>query len=140
MSQLPIPTPTGIIQGPRKRRPTERVTENGDPLAKKAKRTPRTSVNARAVPVTPQTSVEDVPNPTRRPQHLPPRRHQSSGAADSSDEEADTTGSRMQSTVDPIEVSSGDERSDDSDEPEVEDDISELSKLGVHLFSLIQYA
>ncbi|KAH9015580.1 hypothetical protein EDB84DRAFT_1443392 [Lactarius hengduanensis] len=140
MSQIPIPTPTGIIQGPRKRRPTERVTENGDPLAKKAKRTPRTSVNARAVHVTPQTSVEDVPNPTRRPQHLPPRRHQSSGAADSSDEEADTTGSRMQSMVDPIEVSSGDERSDDSDEPEVEDDISELSKLGVHLFSLIQYA
>jgi hypothetical protein len=70
---ISVPTATGtntttdIIQGPCKHRPTECVTENGDPLArKKAKAMPGTS--------------EEIPNVMSRPQHVPPCAHQSSGA------------------------------------------------------------
>jgi hypothetical protein len=63
---------------------TERVIENGNPLAKKkAKTKPGTSINARAGPVTtPQASIEEIPNPTCRSQRPPLRAHQRSGAAD----------------------------------------------------------
>jgi hypothetical protein len=65
---ISVPTATGtntttdIIQGPRKCHPTEHITENGDPLArKKAKAMPGTS--------------EEIPNITSCPQHVPPRAH-----------------------------------------------------------------
>jgi hypothetical protein len=102
MPQLSVPTSAGtnpdIVQGPCKRRPTEHVIENGDPLArKKAKMTPRTLVNTRAIPVTPQTSIEEISNVTSRPQHLPPRARQSSGATYSSEEDSNVT--HTQSTI-----------------------------------------
>ncbi|KAH9166197.1 hypothetical protein EDB89DRAFT_2076115 [Lactarius sanguifluus] len=106
-------TNTDIVQGPRKRRPTERVTENGDPLArKKAKTTPRTSINARAIPIAPQPSIEEIPNPIRRPQPLLQHAHQSSGATDSGDKEANTAGP-LASSTDAIEI---DNRTDDDDD------------------------
>lgn len=75
-------TDTNIIEGPRKRRATERITENGDPLArKKAKSTPGNSINARADPViTPQASLEQIPDRSSRRQQIPDRAHNRSRA------------------------------------------------------------
>ncbi|KAH9020535.1 hypothetical protein EDB83DRAFT_2527858 [Lactarius deliciosus] len=99
--------------------------------------TPRTSINARAIPVAPQPSIEEIPNPIRRPQPLLQHTHQSSGATDSGNEVANTAGPLARST-DAIEIDNHTGDDDDnnawSDEPEVEveDDISELKRLSKH--------
>ena len=138
LSVLATGTDPDIVQGPRKRRPTERVIENGDPLArKKVRTTSGTTVNARAIPATPQAFIEEIPDITSRLQHLPPCARQSSGAPHSSEDSSIT---HTQSTMDVIEVNtSSDDNSDDKqsdDEPEAEDDISELSKIGVHSYPI----
>lgn len=119
----------------RKRRPTERVTENGDPLARKRARplpgNGRLSTNATDVANTTNTaavaqraSVEDAPRPTPRPR--PVHSDQMAEAADSDDE----PDSPRPEAIEINDISSGDE----NDQTKKEDDLTELGVYSIHLF------
>jgi hypothetical protein len=49
-----------IVQGPRKRRPTERVLENGDPLARKKAKVPSVSTARNKSPASSVSRIDDV--------------------------------------------------------------------------------
>jgi hypothetical protein len=116
-----------IVDGPRKRRPTERVLENGDPLSHKRSKTTignksTTSVNRRA-------SVEDFEETAPAPHPRPRDPSHILEASDGSDDAANISESDMPALA-PTEASStestDDEESDDDDEPEIVDDTKEL--------------
>ncbi|KAH9019611.1 hypothetical protein EDB84DRAFT_1442058 [Lactarius hengduanensis] len=104
-SSLPataIQPDTNITVGPRKRRPTQRATENADPLARKrAKRMP-------------EVTAEEVREPV-----LPPPTQRVLGAADSSDGDDS-------SSVEELEVMAIE--NDDDNSSDLEGDGTELSK------------
>lgn len=125
-----VQTDPNITEGPRKRRPTERVTENGDPLAKKARiaAAHRNRKSAKVKTVT-QRAIEDdhdSPPPPPRPCPQPIRANRLPEATESSDDALSRVG-----TVDSIPAKSI--SSDSDEEPEVEDDITEMSMSSIHL-------
>jgi hypothetical protein len=118
-----------IVDGPRKRRPTERVLENGDPLSHKRSKT--TTGNKSTASVHRRVSVEDFEEPAPAPRNHPRNPSHILEASDGSDDAANVPKSDMP-TLEPIEASStestDDEDSDESDddEPELIDDTTEL--------------
>ncbi|KAH9013389.1 hypothetical protein EDB85DRAFT_1890085 [Lactarius pseudohatsudake] len=121
-----------VTEGPRKRRPTERVTENGDPLAGKRRRL--TSGNRRA-------PVDDAPEPTHRPRPKPVRPQQTQKTADNSNNEpvdlqrvretADSSSDEANPDRPRAETVNDSDNSDKDEEPiqevEPEDDEDELA-------------
>jgi hypothetical protein len=129
-------TNTDLVEGPHKRRLTERVTDNGDPLARKKARIITASGNSKsksstkATTVARRIAVEVVPE---RSPHPHPRLDQILEAADDTDDKLDsipvsTPGLEASETNNSI---NGD---DEDEEPEKEDDITELSMCHVYLF------
>ena len=143
---LPPPDniPDVVVGGPRKRRPTERVTENGDPLVqKKAKMTSSTATLKATSTKTTSTGTTKAgvkttwaikstslshhatckdavkPAPTSRPQPLNPARILE--AADGSDDD-------MPELIN-SEDNSDKEKKDENEQAEPEDDDAELGKL-----------
>jgi hypothetical protein len=103
-----------IVEGPRKRRPTERVLENGDPLSnKRSKTSNKSSVDQRA-------SIEDVEEPAPAPRSCPRDPTRILEHSDGSDDAANSLPGLV-----PTEASSA-ESTDDEDEPELINDIEEL--------------
>lgn len=124
-----------IVDGPRKRRPSERVTENGDPHShKKAKTTASATQNprnkpaaknnvTRPTPVNRQASVEDVPEPAPAPRPQPHHPARILESSDGSDDGVETTG--MPGLIE-LDDDDDDNSEDEGDEPE--DDEAELGK------------
>jgi hypothetical protein len=128
MPILPSASNPDIIDRPHKRHPTDRVTENGDPLvhkkAKTAATTSGTSGNNAPTPagrssannpsMTRRASVEDISESAPTPRAQPHNPNHILEAADGSDDDADMPGL-------------ADESGKDSDhEEEPEDDDAEL--------------
>ena len=144
-----------IVEGPRKRHPTERVTDNGDPLVQKRPKTTSSTANLKATTtrttsatstttnaaglkmaigptsLSRRASAEDLfePTPARRPQPCVSSRIIE--AVDGSDDGHDEDTIDM---PDLIDVDSDGEDDDDDDEAEEgedepEDDETELGKL-----------
>ena len=111
-----------IVEGPRKRRPTERVLENGDPLSnKRSKTSNKSSVDRRA-------SIEDVEEPAPPPRSCPRDPTRILEHSDGSDDAANISVSLpgLVSTEASSAESTDNEDSDDDDEPELIDDTEEL--------------
>ena len=145
-----------IVEGPRKRRPTEHVTNNGDPLVQKRPKTTSSTVNLKATSTTTTSATSTTtnaaglkmaigptslshcasaadlvePTPARCPQPCIPSRIIE--AVDSSDDIHDEETIDM---PDLINIDSDDEDDDEGDdeaeegEDEPEDDETELGKL-----------
>ncbi len=140
---MPAPLPD-TVDGPRKRRPTERVTENGDPLVQKKARTTNTkstptarvtskSTITKATTLDRRASIEDVAEPTPV---AGPQPHHSSRileAADGSDDDDDTRG---MPGLEDIEAENSDDKEGEETEPE--DDEAELGKLNYTICQSIQ--
>ncbi|KAH9015022.1 hypothetical protein EDB84DRAFT_1567873 [Lactarius hengduanensis] len=104
-------TDTNVMVGPRKCRPTRRVTDNADPLAhKRAKRTPKTTVE--------DVSEPDPPSPTQ-----PRNRRRVLEASDGSDDDGSSD-----LDVRELEVNDVDKEANASSVLE-EDDDTELARL-----------
>jgi len=99
-----------IVEGPRKRRPPVQFAENGDPPV--ARKKARKSTNAKSVSV--EEEATGTPQPPRRPLLIPADR----SPYDSSD-------TRSCSSTPSSTISEHSEK--DNEEPEEEDDITELS-------------
>jgi len=115
-----------IIDGPRKRRPTERVLENGDPLSHK--RTKTTSSKSTSSVINRRASVEDFEEPAPPSRSHPRDPTRILKASDGSDDAANIPESDMPGLA-PTEASSDEstnEDTDDDDEPELIDDTAEL--------------
>jgi hypothetical protein len=137
---MPDP-PSDIVDGPRKRHPTKRVTENSDPhIQKKAKtRVTKststakvTSTTTKATTLEHRASIEDVaePNPV-----IGPQLHHSSRvleAADGSDDNHDTKG------MPPREEIDSEDKDNTNQDTEPEDDDAELGKSSYTIFLIIQ--
>ena len=130
---MPAP-PSDMVDGPRKRRPTERVTDNGDPLVLKKAKTAsiaKTTVQATKTTTTATTfsrraSIEDVAEPTAAPRpqpHHPSRILEATDGSDDDDDD-DTRGMPELEDVEADEEDSEDKSEDD----EPEDDEAELGK------------
>ena len=139
---MPAPPPD-TIDGPHKHRPTERVTENGDPLVQKKVKTMVTmsTTTAKVTSTTTKattldcSSIEDVAKPTSVPG---PQLHHSScilEAADGSDDNNDTMG---MPPLEDIEADDSDDSDDNDKETEPEDDEAELGKSSHTIFENIQ--
>jgi len=81
--------PSNIVDGARKRWPTARVTDNGDPLIKKPRTTAITSVTTTATSLSRRASIEDIVEPTPIPGPQPHRQSRILEAADGSDDDED---------------------------------------------------
>jgi hypothetical protein len=129
------------VVGPRKRRPTERVTQNGDPLSrKKVKKTTTVEsqksydristkkVALKGANVNQRASVEDVTEPPPPARLQPQNPNRILEASDGSDDNDDNDFIDMPQ----LEVAEDDDDSDSEDEedeePELVDDISELGE------------
>lgn len=140
---MPAPLPD-TVDGPRKCCPTERVTENGDPLVQKKARTTNTkstptarvtskSTITKATTLDRRASIEDVAEPTPV---AGPQPHHSSRileAADGSDNDNDTRG---MPGLEDIEAENSDDKEGEETEPE--DDEAELGKLNYTICQSIQ--
>jgi hypothetical protein len=93
MSSTISQNPTDIINGPRKRQPSKRVTENGDTRTnKKAKNSVATKnslIDVSASNNSRRASVQDVPEPVVIPPSQPLRANRILEAADGSDDDSD---------------------------------------------------
>ena len=134
------------VVGPRKRRPSERVTQNGDPLSRKKvkistaesqksdNRVSTKKVAPKGAHVDRHASVEDVaePPPSARSQPRDPNRILE--ASDGSDDDHDDD---IFIDMPELEVPEDDDDSDsDDDEPVLIDDVSELGRCFVKACSL----
>jgi hypothetical protein len=136
MPTTPSETAPHDTIGPRKRRPTERVTDNGDPLVQKKAKTASANANTSSVTATStkstkkstmtsdsslsrRASVEDVEELTPTPGPQPHHPGRILEAADGSDDDKDCVD---MPPLEPIDV----EDSDDEDDEENEDDDAEL--------------
>jgi hypothetical protein len=126
-------TDPGLAEGPRKRRPTERVTENGDPLVRKKARIITASGNIKSstkvTNAARRLTTSDVPKRAPRTHARPVHANRIPEVVAGSDDEFDSnqvdTGHEADETNNSINV---------DEEPEVEDDVTELSTCCVHLF------
>lgn len=136
--QLDAPSPN-IVQGPRKRRPTQRLRENGDPLACKRARKNTSSAaltvsNPPSVPAVVEGATASNP-PAATVSRLP----QGLGTADSSD-----NGAHEGLATQAINIDDSDEDAGEDDESEGggateldKDDDAELGKSSCYIFDLI---
>jgi hypothetical protein len=130
MSSTTSQNPPDIIDGPRKRQPSKRVTENGDIHTNKKAKTSAAmkkslgtlSDDAR------RASVENVPEPVMISHSQPLHANRVLEAADGSDDDADDD------DMPGLEDIEDDEDDEDEDEDQPEDDEAELRMI----FSLPQ--
>ncbi len=126
--------PSNVVDGPRKRRPTERVTENGDPLVQKKAKTmtfgPQKVISANTKTTSTQTtkatlsrraSIEDAVEPTPAPGPQPRHPARILEAADDSDGGHNDFDIDMPELID---IEDDDEEADEDDE----DDEAELGR------------
>ncbi|PPQ81292.1 hypothetical protein CVT26_015194 [Gymnopilus dilepis] len=134
---------TDVVDGPRKRRPSERVTENGDPLVQKKAKTANNSSLPHAVKTTSgkkastkassqvhRATVEDIPEPppVSRPQPQQPNRILE--AADGSDEDIEMVNlPGLEPVSDEDEDEEADEEVEGDSDVDDEDDEAELAHL-----------
>lgn len=125
-----------VIDGPRKRRPSERVTDNGDPLVQKKTKTGKAahavkkpsgkkSSSTKSAAKSSQTrraSVEDLPEPAPAPRPQPRHPNHILEAADGSDDGEDD---EEMPGLAPIEIDDTEDEGETSEE-EPEDDETEL--------------
>ena len=133
---MPAPLPD-TVDGPRKHRPTEHVTQNGDPLIqKKVKTTVMTNVKStstakitsttmKATTLDRRASIEDVAEPTSVSGPQPHHSSRILEAADGSDDDDDTTGMPALEDIDPDDDN---DEEDDKEDTEPEDDEAQLGK------------
>jgi len=120
MSSINFQNPPGIIDGPQKRQPSKRVTENDDHHTnKKAKTTEAIKILPKVSTVSRRASVQDIPEPVTASYPQPRLADRVLEAADSGDDD-DLIG--MPGLED---IEDDDDDSDDDDDPE--DDEAELS-------------
>jgi len=155
MTPPPLPNnPPDVVDGPRKRRPTERVTNNGDPLVQKKARTTSSTVNlnlkatstgttatsttkkatATSVKTTSfsrRASFEDIAEPAPAPPSQPRNTARILEAADGSDDDHIDAYTGMPELIDVEESDDEDDDEDDDEEDEPEDDDAELGKSSV---------
>jgi hypothetical protein len=143
---MPAPPPD-TVDGPRKRRPTEHVTENGDPLIQKKAKTmvttnvkssstaKVTSTTTKATTLDRRASLQDVAEPTPVPGPQPHHSSRILEAADGSDDDDDTMG---MPPLEDIEADDSDDEEDDDNKTEPEDDEAELGKSSYTIFENIQ--
>jgi len=119
-----------MVDGPRKRRPTEHVTENGDPLVQKKAKTVKTvstntKITSSITTLSRRASIEDVVDPTPAPGSQPRHPDRILEAADGADDHDDTFG--MPNLID-IEDSDDEEEEEgkEDEDSEPEDDDAEL--------------
>jgi hypothetical protein len=133
--------PSDMVDGPCKRRPTERVTENGDPLVQKKAKTASTNTKitssttaqtkgtAGATTLSCHASIEDVVDPAPAPGSQPRHPGRILEAADGADDHDGTFG--MPNLID-IEDSDDDDN-DDNEDSEPEDDDAELGMVSSYI-------
>jgi len=123
-----------IIDGPRKRRPTDRLLENGDPLSHKKTKT--TSTTSTSSVINRWASVEDFEEPASASRSHPHDPTRILEASDGSDDAINIPESDMPGLA-PTEDSSNESTNEDSDddeddnEPELVDDITELGMCSI---------
>ena len=155
MTPPPLPNnPPDVVDGPRKRRPTERVTGNGDPLVQKKARTTSSTVNLKAMStrttaststtkkatatgvktmsLSRRASFEDIAEPAPAPPSQPCNTARILEAADSSDDDHNDDYTGMPQLIDVEE--SDDEDEEDEDEPE--DNDTDLVSPRLHLSNI----
>jgi len=141
---MSLSTLPDTVVGPRKRRPSERVTQNGDPLSrKKVKKTTTVEsqkshnristkkVALKGANVNRRASVEDVtepPPPARSQPQNPNRILEASDGRDDNDDDDFIGMPQLEVAEDDDDSDSEDEEDEDDEEPELVDDVSELSE------------
>jgi len=135
---MPDPPPD-IVDGPRKRHPTKRVTENSDPLIqKKAKTGVTKSASTAKVNSTTtkamldrRASIKDVAEPTSVPS---PQPHHSSRILEAADGSDDNHGTMSMPPHEEIGANDSDDKEDTNKDTKPEDDDAELGKSSCTIF------
>ncbi|PPQ84551.1 hypothetical protein CVT26_002898 [Gymnopilus dilepis] len=131
-----------VIDGPRKRRPSEHVTENSDPLAQKRAKTAHSAMKAstkvapaptKAPPTkssttTHQASVEDLAEPTLPPRPQPRNPSHILEAADGRDDGVATSASDLPD-LETVDTHDNDNKEEEEEGSDSKDDEAELSKI-----------
>ena len=125
---MPAP-PSDMVDGPCKCRPTERVTENGDPLVQKKAKTVKTAstntkITSSTTTLSRRASIKDVVDPTPAPGSQPRHPDRILEAADGTDDHDDTFG--MPNLIDVEDSDDEDEEEEEDEDSEPEDDDAEL--------------
>jgi hypothetical protein len=131
------------VVGPRKRRPSERVTQNGDPLSRKKVKTSSMEsqkshnristkkVALKGANVNRRASVEDVtepPPPARLQPQNPNWILEASDGSDNNNDDDFIGMPQLEVAEDDDDSDSEDEDDEDDEEPELVNDVSELGE------------
>ncbi len=128
---MPTPPPD-MVDGPRKCQPTERITDNGDPLvqkktkmAKTATTTKTTKTTTTATTFSHRASIKDVAEPAAAAGPQPCHSSRILEATDGSDNDEDTRG---KPELEDVEADEDEEEDKENENEEPEDDEAELGK------------
>jgi hypothetical protein len=136
-----------IVDGPRKRLPSKRVTENGDLISNKKAKTSnaaKKTSNGTAASVQPSTksvsrraSIEDISEPAAAPRPQP-QAGRILEAADGTDDSDDPSMPALED-IEPVNWDSDDDDEDDDNSKSDLDDTTELSMTYIVLLNWLAY-